>query len=1370
MRLINVRALCQMVQQGALAAFVAYGIVATAPAANIAWTSTDFNTGNLDLSGTVVQAVNFGATSHTVTVNGNTATFVASSTLSPPNLGFPAQNEGAAGQATFTNVVGNQPLINLLSSHAFNTPEDVQRITLTGLLAGQAYQLQAFMFDGRQTGTPILGSLLYHLSDGDGAGANSPTVSRDSGTIHIGTFTADSSTQDLLVVSDLTGAAFGDPGLSGLVLRALGGATVGATINRDTGQLSIQNNTSGPLDILGYSVTSAAGALNPTTWLSVANNYDRNSAPTPGDGSIDGNDAWTILSAAGSNLDLSEAELQQPAGNGGAIGTGATLNLGNVWIKNPAEDVIVTLTRANGSELAVPVSFTGNGGTAFRSGDLNFDGAINAADWTVYIAGAQQNLSALSRAEAYQMGDLTGDLINNITDLDTFVDLYDAANGAGAFSAMLAAVPEPSGALLAGLGLAAIAGRRRVRRGTSRALVLVAAAAILVTAEPAIAQVTLNPIVTTGYDIDVVYEIGLADGATNGANNEFGSRQFYEDGISTQGANQKQGLPRVIEGYVSQTTGNTINFGFAPFEENNGLKFVNTDTATKTLTLTVPKAYSTLAIAFSGGSLSTTAELGQLDYTINYAGGATQTGFIRAPDWGIVTPAAGTERLIAAGRINGGGTGANPWPLTPEAEAPTANVHRWGIYATEILTTNTSANILSIDFHNPQLYTIATDTLSPLNGGDDIVIFGIAGPGTVEPTTLDLAVNQGSGLLQITNPTSVDIALNSYEITGAGALNLAGWNSLSDQNLNAVDGPDADTTVGNGVGETWDEAGGASNSALMEGFLLGGTTIPAGGALSLGNAYNATADIENLAFRFRRSATGAISTGTVTYIDGPNTLPADFDSDGDVDAADLTVWKSNYGSTTGTSATGDADGDGDVDGSDFLVWQRSVTTPGGVAATQAVPEPGAFGLAAVAFTSILGMLRRRGKTTIAPPHRACTKSVLAAAVACVAVSATAHAGVFVDRDYKFGDDAAELPSATFGNPVGSAPGGTTYDSAGTPGTGTLQDMLPGGAPTYVNVGPTGLNRPGAAANSRGIQFNGITDYVFANRLGAPLSTASSTGGTGNLDYTGLYNRGFQLWVRPDMSGNAKLQDVVLDSNQHGVRISNTGRWIQRYNGADQTAQTAVNFNQWSHVMVVRPVGLAPPSGGSVMYVNGVAVAAAGGSYNAADNLFLTIGADTGDNSADPLGSANHFVGAVDDMQMFVVGRTLNGLDRGTFDFATDNAFAARPLAQGGVSKVAGDVNQDGALTGADVTALIGGWLSEKRVNSVRVGDMTTVLNGDLNFDGITNMADAFKLHQALLPATGAGLDFSLLPVPEPSSLTLAGMLLALGAMRSRRRS
>jgi arabinan endo-1,5-alpha-L-arabinosidase len=83
---------------------------------------------------------------------------------------------------------------------------------------------------------------------------------------------------------------------------------------------------------------------------------------------------------------------------------------------------------------------------------------------------------------------------------------------------------------------------------------------------------------------------------------------------------------------------------------------------------------------------------------------------------------------------------------------------------------------------------------------------------------------------------------------------------------------------------------------------------------------------------------------------------ADFDSNGRVDANDLTSLREGFGSTIAARATGDATGDGVVDGSDFLVWQRQLGS--GAAATpvtSAVPEPAATILAA--FSLVL--VRRR---------------------------------------------------------------------------------------------------------------------------------------------------------------------------------------------------------------------------------------------------------------------------------------------------------------------------------------------------------------------------------------------------------------------------
>lgn len=103
--------------------------------------------------------------------------------------------------------------------------------------------------------------------------------------------------------------------------------------------------------------------------------------------------------------------------------------------------------------------------TSMRLGDLNSDGNITAADWVVLRDNQLSNLSGKTYSEAYFLGDVTADLVNDHADFALFKDLYDAANGVGSFTAMLAAVPEPSSlVLVASAGLAARPFRRRAAR------------------------------------------------------------------------------------------------------------------------------------------------------------------------------------------------------------------------------------------------------------------------------------------------------------------------------------------------------------------------------------------------------------------------------------------------------------------------------------------------------------------------------------------------------------------------------------------------------------------------------------------------------------------------------------------------------------------------------------------------------------------------------------------------------------------------------------------------------------------------------------------------------------------------------------------
>jgi len=1145
----------------------------------------------------------------------------------------------------------------------------------------------------------------------------------------------------------------GRAGLSGVIIRDLDAvifdAVLRLTIDRDTGDTTLLNNTGAAVDLAGLGLLSAVEGWNSAAWNSITSNYD--------EGGTVSNDEW--LELARSSGDLSESTL-----GSGTLADGQAVNLGSgLWTQFPSESgITVEYLDANTSETVQGIvefidSDPSNGESTFAAGDYNFDGSIDLADWPTQRDNYRADLSALSTPAGYQMGDFNLDGVNDLSDQLAFKAAFLAANpGATAASLVGSSVPEPATVCLLLMGGVLVA----ARRFTFKAAPVAAVAMLLAIAVGSTAQA----------QIGVNFRGGQTEPAT------IGPDVTGTAGVVPQGNWNNVGGNDAAVDHDATVTNLVTASG-----TNSGASVTWSTDETWTSTANGPAGDA-------GGNQDRNLMDGYIDAVASQPTATVDFNSIpyAAYDVYVYVGSDGNERTGNA-RLNGD-LASTRWfeTFTAVDSFNTAADYYEGTFTSE----GDAVAQADIDGHGYN-YVVFRDIIGSdaqvgvTRGTNNVGVHGVQIVENLDPQVLTLEINTSNGQAAIKNSVGKDFSIDFFEVSSnSSSLDESGWSPL-DGGVN--DGMD------------WDVLGNASDGNLAQLWLGGNGQAAAvdvnqGGSLALGSAYQGTT--QDLVFTYNDTTLG-VRRGLVSYVDGPSILFGDADNDGAVAGSDLLAVTNNFGSTGPADGLllGDADDDGAVAGSDLLAVTNNFGSTLGSGSLEAatVPEPSSIAIVGAACAGLIFCTRKRNKGAAMQRSNfkpfveiSSATKILGLLIAGVMVSSVAQAAVTNDRLFLFGDPGSA--DATFGANVGE---GNAIGFVFSGSTVTGDDAGPSGAfldlevvgPTYTSV----ASRPGASAGDFGASFGG-DDYLTGVPLNRPDVLAGPTPiGNGPLfpsyplNYDGITARGLQMWVYPEASalGNGRqgiVQDTIVAG---GVSITADGKWTQTnssHGGADVgESNFDVVGDTWHHVMH----HISPATGAdqfkSVVYVNGIAVSAnldglSAGTAEAPTAPFgsvLVVGAEDTDRSDPHVATYdNFFNGTVDDLAMYVYGTNDVGTNYGVFNLFADNEWIASELSANhpGVSgtPTPGDLDLDGDVDDDDVADFVAGWRSEKRFqaahSTVTAGDFETWGWGDSNLDGQVNFSDWALLRNN--HPNGSSLNLADLlvgnaNVPEPSALCLA---------------
>ena len=649
-----------------------------------------------------------------------------------------------------------------------------------------------------------------------------------------------------------------------------------------------------------------------------------------------------------------------------------------------------------------------NTGSAFELGDLDFDGDVDTDDWTAFKSGQGTDQAANAGITSYQVGDLDMNGVIGYEDFSNFKTVFNAANGPGALEAVIAAVPEPSSLLLM-LGGSTLLLTRRRKRSTMEFInarethgqknlpteignvkfnsmkLVIAALAICFAGSQAVAQTTVfsadfeagnvaADIGTLGFTGPGAQSIVGVDHTSTTTGPDWGTQALWADRSASSGG---------AEGFRMQWDfTNPIDLSGATIDFDYIIRRTNTPNA---------KSHFVNGLDSNGEVVFSLYLIDRVDSGLENIGDYVDVGDPNGDERqrqtvAYVDPANGNTLFstsqIASGTIpdsNGGTGGSNSFGTNlfygnfgdPGASGVaddeagqftiTTTSTGWSLSAiAEEDSVRDDFSTVEIPFFSATPVNLASievigETVQAGGYWDNLSVMGTV----VTPPDPELTLQVFSdGSMKLvagdTGTGATDVTIDYIEITSAdagadgGSLNAAGFTGI---------GSDASYPLGDGSGNGWEVATGNSDTSIIESFLTGDSSIPINTEIALGSGFVPGGE-EDIVFSYHKIGEADLITGIVEYITVAG-LQGDFNNDGQVDAADYTVWRDNLGLDE-SALNGNGDGSGTVDAADYNLWVISYgNSSSSSASAAAVPEPSALALLALGFCGISVQRRRK---------------------------------------------------------------------------------------------------------------------------------------------------------------------------------------------------------------------------------------------------------------------------------------------------------------------------------------------------------------------------------------------------------------------------